>query len=267
MLVNTVLIDKTQEERLPFLGRGSRLRETCHIATKEPHAPFHVGLTAQQVIDAACALTEEVGLRGWSVRDLAHRLGVSASVIYHHVGGRELITRQVVDRVLAELAVPLDATHWRDFFRRFLFDNRPLIAHYRGVAHWLLMHGPTFTSVLPVIDTGIRLLKEAGFGEDAGLAYAALLNNAMLTLSMSDDRLDHDVDGPRDHATLMADFQRIGEGSPGVAELSRSLVVPFVSGAEDAERQRGDYFRFIVETTIAGLDARLAGSSPPDALS
>lgn len=44
------------------------------------------------------------------------------------------------------------------------------------MAKWLLMHVPTFSSALPLVDAGITLLGEAGFGDRAGFAYPALLN-------------------------------------------------------------------------------------------
>ena len=53
---------------------------------------YHVGLDTGAVIDAAVELSRGAGLTAWSLRDLAERLGVAPSVIYHHVGGRELLS-------------------------------------------------------------------------------------------------------------------------------------------------------------------------------
>lgn len=218
-------------------------------------APFHVGLTPERVVRTALELTRESHLAGWSIRDLARRLDVAPSVIYHHVGGKDLLARRVVEEVLADLAPPAPDLPWQDWFRELLYAAGPIVARYPGVAKWLLMHGPTFPATVAIIDAGIAALRRAGFDDRAGYAYAVLLNNAMLTVSMGDDRRLHEDDGPRDHAAMMAEFARAGAGSPGVAVLTESLIRPFVGDGAAAAQQREAYYRFVVDTTIAGLAA------------
>lgn len=72
----------------------------------EPAASFHVGLTADRVVDAALELTSESHLMGWSIRDLARHLGVAPSVVYHHVGGKDILSRRVAERVLMRMVTP-----------------------------------------------------------------------------------------------------------------------------------------------------------------
>lgn len=124
------------------------------------------------------------------------------------------------------------------------------------------MHGPTFPTALPVIETGVATLRQAGFGDNAELAYAALLNNAMLTISMSDDRLLHEDDGPRDHATMMAEFHRAATDRPGGPPLDDSFIAPFAEGGEPAKVKREAYYRYIVQTTIAGIAGTLSEGQP-----
>ncbi len=218
---------------------------------------FHVGLTPDRVIDAAVELTRESHLMSWSIRDLATRLGVAASVIYHHVGGKDLLCRRVVERMLVRIEPPAEDLPWQEWFRTLLCSAGPRAAEYPGTAKWMLMHGPTLPAVLPVLEAGMSVLDRAGFGDRAGLGYAVLLNNAMLTVSMSDDRLQHEGDGPRDHATMMAEFQEMPTASAGVRVMGQSLIRPFAEGGETAARVRWDYYRFVVDTTIAGLDVAL----------
>lgn len=225
---------------------------------------FHVGLTAERVVEVALELTEESHLFGWSMRDLAGRLNVAPSVVYHHVGGKDLVARRVVERVMDGIELPPADLVWGDWFRALLLPARPLVARYPGVAKWLLMHGPTFPSIVPVIDAGMATLQRAGFGEQTGLAYATLLNNALLTVAIADDRLQHEGDGPRDHAAMMREFHQAGANSPGVAVLTESLLRPFADGGVSAERQREEYYRFVVENTIAGLTVQLDAARAPD---
>jgi hypothetical protein len=162
--------------------------------------------------------------------------------------------------VLAELDVPAADLAWQDWFRSLLDSAYAIVSAYPGVAKWLLMHGPTFPSVIPIVDGGIAALVRAGFGGRAGFAYAALLNNAMLTISIGDERLVHEDDGPRDHAAMMDEFRRAASDSPGVARLAEAFLTPFAQGGTAAARRRKEYYDFIVQTTILGLDAVQAAS-------
>lgn len=218
-------------------------------------APFHIGLTPEMVVDAAVDLTRESHLMTWSIRELATRLGVAPSVIYHHVGGKDLLCRRVVERMLAQIEPPDGALPWQEWFRTLLYAAGPCAARYPGTAKWMLMHGPTLPAVLPVLEAGMSVLHRSGFGARSELAYAVLLNNAMLTVSMSDDRLQHEGDGPRDHATMMAEFEELSVSSPEARAMGREFIRPFAEGGEIAERMRWDYYRFVVDTTIAGLEA------------
>lgn len=220
-------------------------------------APFHVGLTPTLVVDAAVELTRESHLMSWSIRDLARRLGVTVSAIYHHVGGKDLLCRRVVERMLLGIEPPDAELPWPEWFRVLLLSAGPRAAEYPGTAKWMLMHGPTLPAALPVLEVGLAVLDRAGFGERAPAAYAVLLNGAMLTVSLSDDRLQHEGDGPRDHATMMAEFRNIDTSSASVRAMGEEFIRPFAEGGETALAMRWKYYRLAVETAIAGVEVTL----------
>lgn len=115
------------------------------------------------------------------------------------VGRPSDIFRVVVEkreRVLARIEVPDLQLTWQEWFRTLLFQAGPVVAEYPGVAKWMLMHGPTLPAALPVLEAGMSILGASGFGERAAFTYAVLLNSAMLTISMGDDRLQHEGGGP-----------------------------------------------------------------------
>ncbi|WP_144719554.1 TetR/AcrR family transcriptional regulator [Agrococcus jejuensis] len=219
-------------------------------------APFHVGLTPERIVAEAVALTRATHLLGWSVRDLARRLDVAASVLYHHVGGKDVIVRRVVEHVLDQIALPEPTLAWQDWFRAVILPSREIIGAHPGVAKWLLMHGPTLTLLEPSVEAGVATLQRAGFGDRAALAYAALLNNTLSALAMGDDRRLVDGDGPRDHAAMLADLQ--ASDSAAILLIGATLVEPFIGDAEQVRAADAAYFSFILETTIAGLEALLA---------
>ncbi|WP_344343215.1 TetR/AcrR family transcriptional regulator [Agrococcus versicolor] len=226
-------------------------------------APFHVGLTPERVVEEAAAMTRETHLLGWTVRDLARRLDVAASVLYHHVGGKDAIVRRVVERVLDAIPVPDAALPWQDWFRAIILPSREIIGAHPGVAKWLLMHGPTLTLLVPTVEHGVATLQRAGFGDRAALAYAALLNNTLAAVAMGDDRRLVEDDGPRDHAAMLAQLDE--SDSPAITLIAATLVQPFVGETEQVRAADAAYFSFILETTIAGLEALLA-SLPAEAV-
>ena len=226
---------------------------------------YHVGLDADKVIDAAVELSRGDGLTTWTLRDLGGRLGVAPSVIYHHVGGREALSRRVVERVLALVDLPTDVMPWRQWARAALYPLRPVLTDYPGTARWLLLHGPVLPRLAPVIDAGIASLRRAGFGRDSALAYTSLVNTAMMTIAAIDDRRLHEDDGPRDHAALIRDLGPITAGSAGISLLTRDLLTRFTGTPQEIAAAQDRYYRYVLERLMDGLEADLeAGAHDGD---
>lgn len=226
-------------------------------------APFHVGITSDLVIDAAVRLTRSSHLFTWSIRDLARSLDVAQAVIYHHVGGKDSICRGVVERVLSQVSVPVSDSSWQEWFREMLSDLAVVCREYPGVAKWALMHGPTIPAAQPIIEAGITKLQTAGFGQRSAATYALLFNTAAQTLSMNDDRLQHEGDGPRDHASMMLEFEQMPTASPQMRQMWGEFIRPFASGLDAATAAKESYYRFAIDTVIAGLTATGAETVEP----
>ena len=225
--------------------------------TAEKRGSYHVGLDADKVIDAAVALSQGDGLATWTLRDLGERLGVAPSVIYHHVGGREALSRHVVERILTLVGQPTTAMPWRQWFREALYPLRPVLTDYPGTARWLLLHGPVFPGIAPVMDAGIASLQQAGFGRDTALAYASLVNTALMTIATVDDRLLHEDEGPHDHATLMHSLSGVATDSAGISLMMNDLMSQFTGSAEETEAAQDRYYRFVLERLMDGLEVGL----------
>lgn len=232
-------------------------------STARRRSTYHAGLSPETVIDAAVELTRDSGLTGWSLRDLAKELGVAPSAIYHHVGGQELLSRHVVERVLARVDLPTTTMPWRQWFRRALFPARPVLAACPGTARWLLLHGPVLPSLTPVMDSGIASLLRAGFADSAALAFSSVVNTAMMIIAAADDRRQHEDDGPRDHETLMHDLSETISSSPGVSMLAHDLIAQFTGTPEEVSAAQDRYYRYVLERLMDGLEAELESSSLP----
>jgi AcrR family transcriptional regulator len=66
------------------------------------------GYDLPSVLAVAVELFNERGYDGTSMRDLAARLGIAKSAIYHHVAGKKELLRLALDRALAGLSAVAD---------------------------------------------------------------------------------------------------------------------------------------------------------------
>lgn len=96
-----------------------------------------------QVIEAALALLDEVGLEALTTRKLAQKLGVESATLYWHFKNKANLLEEMASAVLAKrhaLPVPEDTSEWTSW----LADNarsfrRALLAHRDGA----LLHAGT----------------------------------------------------------------------------------------------------------------------------
>ncbi|WP_217134945.1 TetR/AcrR family transcriptional regulator [Leucobacter chinensis] len=216
-----------------------------------------VGLTPTKIVAEARELTRGRGFHSWTVRDLAAALDVAPSVIYHHIGGKQEIIRCVIEGAVAELTPPRTDVCWQEFFRGFLLEIYPILREYPGAAKWLMMHGPSFPSVRSFFDVGHTSLTRAGF-ERPAVVYALLVNSAVLTVMLSDERLEGGEDGPRDHGAMKRSFESIREGSIGVATMIDEMLVPFTADPDGAGKALNfEYYSLLISVMIAGLEQQL----------
>jgi hypothetical protein len=109
------------------------------------------------------------------------------SVIYHHVGDRDAVVAEVVDRVLGMVHPFDDSIPWRQSFETTLGDLRVVLRDHPGVARWLTVTGPVVPAALRGLDRGIRILAGAGFGDEAAIALTVLLNFALQMIVVEED--------------------------------------------------------------------------------
>jgi TetR/AcrR family transcriptional regulator, tetracycline repressor protein len=133
-------------------------------------------VSAEAILDTAARLIEFDGVEAFTMRGLAEELGVAVTSIYWHVGGRDKLFDNLVDRLLSEMAhlpVEGDTTIERIASlarsqRRALIDRQHLlaIAHERDRTPMLF---------LPIQQRLAGLLAELGVtGNDAALVLRAV---------------------------------------------------------------------------------------------
>lgn len=219
--------------------------------------PTRGPLTPEQIVDAALKLTREEGVDGWSVRTLAARLETWPNTLYHHVGDRDAIVAQVMDRVVSRIAVPDDDVIWQEWFRDLLGDARRVLGQHPGVAWRLIRDGPAVPSALRVIDRGVARLLDAGFGDRAAGAYGVLLNCGLMHSALADARraVRQEVgDVTRAMLTAPAPPEGLGDGWRAMVDFMSAFNVSPAAAAAASEQN----YVLTVEAVIAGLERILA---------
>ncbi|ROO60459.1 TetR family transcriptional regulator [Micromonospora sp. Llam0] len=241
---------QTRELRQPLLANRV-YTESDIIAAKK----YKTGVTRDAVVATALELTRQHGLYGWSVRDLVRTLGTATSVVYTKVGGKDALCEAVVEHIFTtrELIVTDDTLSWQEWFSRTLLTLRDELVHYPGVAKWLTLHGgPTFPGVVERLHHGLEKLHAAGFGDNSVSVFAALMTTAMNTITMSDERLSHEDDGPRDHSHIVDRLSRAGDESTAVQGF-REFSEGFAGRPEESDARRREYFTLVITTMITGF--------------
>ncbi|QWF78283.1 TetR/AcrR family transcriptional regulator [Amycolatopsis sp. CA-230715] len=217
-------------------------------------------VTPDRVIEAALRLTADNGLESWTLRQLAAAVDAYPAVIYHHVGDRETVARAVVDRVTAMFPLPSGDLTWRRWWEELLPGLREVLRQYPGVARRLSLFGPTAEVAGRTVDTGMRLLLDAGFGEESMMVYSLLIGTAFQLVAVEDDRMGDELTRQRYGRDWQA--ERGNTGMPGLAAMGKAVHDILESGRD----YLSEMYDFTVERCLDGVEARLgaltSGPSP-----
>ena len=222
-----------------------------------------------EVIEAALRIVDAEGLEALTLRRLAAELGVGAMTVYSYVRDKDELLDLVVDRAVAEVALPPPDGDWRDRARALARNLRTtLLAHPSGMR--LIserpMRGPNSFRLL---DAGLGIFRNAGFSdEQAADAYPALGNYVLghvlaETTALSPHLQSDEASGQP--ATLLASVvQRLPpEHFPNVTALAPYLYdEASASSATDRSSESARSrrrFEFGLESLILGLAAMRRG--------
>jgi TetR/AcrR family tetracycline transcriptional repressor len=164
-----------------------------HKASKgQPETRRKAGLSLDRIVTETLALIDEQGIAAASMRSVGDRLGVQAMALYRHVGSREELFDQVVERIVNELAedprVPDDeqGNGWRWYLEGLAWGVRryarahphafPLVATRPPTAPWV---NPPLRS-LRWIESMLDNLDRAGFTDDQVLFTYRTFNSFLL---------------------------------------------------------------------------------------
>lgn len=223
-------------------------------------APRAIGLTRDAVVAAALEEIDDRGLHGFSLRSLARRLGVNATVIVWHLGNRNAVLAEVVKAVQRELVPPRPPGQpWQDRLRQIFTRSRDAVRQHPNVAP--LIGAEIVSNARPdlgLVEALLEALCEAGF---AGVAlrdaynatHAALVGFTTQELAQmpSEDLAGWQAE-MRDHLTRAdaAAYPILAREMPLLA--NRAFILRWQNGVEAPMH---DAFAMYMDCFIAGLAA------------
>jgi AcrR family transcriptional regulator len=133
-------------------------------------------VNAEAILDTAAQMIELHGVDGFTMRGLAEQLGVAVTSIYWHVGGRDKLFDNLVDRLLDEMAhLPARGATAVDRIASLAHAQRRVLIgrqHLLAIAH---ERDRTPRLFLPVQQALAAQLAELGVtGRDAALVLRAV---------------------------------------------------------------------------------------------
>ena len=132
-------------------------------------------LTRELVVGEAVALADESGLPALSMRAVAHRLGVEAMSLYHHVPGKDGLLDAMVDHVFAEMHAPRPRARWRPEIRRRAVSGRAALLRHRWAVGLMDSRRSPGPASVAHHDAVLGCLFAGGFDlRAAGTAFALL---------------------------------------------------------------------------------------------
>ncbi|MFD0690767.1 TetR/AcrR family transcriptional regulator [Actinomadura fibrosa] len=179
-------------------------------------------ITRELVLDTAMRIVENDGVAALSMRRLAADLDVAVTAIYWHVGNRETLVGQLVDRVVGRFGdiAPEGAGPRERVIAVGAALRRRVHAHPHLIA-LVYEHGRTALMMLPAERALAREVTAAGLAP----AHAALVVRAVLHHVVGFALLERAVQrSPAQHpsaAELWGDGAEIGVSPAVAAELAR----------------------------------------------
>lgn len=206
-------------------------------AAAAPRVPISQrgSLSRRKVLAAAVEVIDSEGLREFSMRQVAGRLGVEAMALYHYVHGREDLLDGIVEFVIDDLYgdpdVHMEGSDWHEYLERLAHGVRrialahpqlfPLIATRPPAAPWVR---PPLRS-LRWMESFLETLHRCNFSDAASVAtYRAfssfLLGHLLLEVSAQGaDTSPIEQESPAEkHSADLAGYPRLMKLEPELSQ-------------------------------------------------
>lgn len=119
-------------------------------------------LNAERIAAEAMLLVDEVGLDGFSYRNLAARLGCQAMSLYHYYPSKAHLFEALIDICISETPLPPENLPWRERLFRFCLTYRETALRHPGFFLYFATFRLNNASGLGFLDAIVRMMSESG---------------------------------------------------------------------------------------------------------
>lgn len=221
-----------------------------------------VGLSTELVVKKAVDLSEQKGIDGWTIRDIAKELDVVPSVIYHYFPNKETLCDAVVDNVCTQIEVPDKDLEWKAWFSAMAHSIRPVLLRYYGITD-RFTRGKFTEQFLPLLDIAYSKLVEAGFGDKSAWAYTIITNSLMHAIGARNLRSTHQTGERHDLSKMLARFEPMMDKSLGLRAMVNTYIEP-LSHPEKEDELSAEYYDLLVESILDGIEHVLLPQAKAD---
>jgi TetR/AcrR family transcriptional regulator, tetracycline repressor protein len=216
-------------------------------------------LTPATVVDRALALADTEGLQAVTIRRLAHDLGVTPMALYWHFRNKEQLLDGLVDRIVAEIDLKVDAAApWQQQLRTLLEAIlRVLRAHPFAATLLSSTRSTQSERALRVQELILNLLRRAGFSPQAATDISRHALRTAYTLVTGEPGLSS-----RRSPEEVADFERrtrifLETLPPDRYPRLVEAAIPLSTCDPDG------YYAFGLDLLLAGIQAMAGSRQPP----
>lgn len=133
-------------------------------------------LTPELIVDTAIRVLDAEGLAAVTMRRVAQELGTGPASLYAHVSGKEELRELMLDRVAAEIRLPVpDPGRWQEQLKELAREIHRVFTSHRDIAMASMGTIPTGPHLLDVAEAQLALMRAGGVpAQIAGLAVDTL---------------------------------------------------------------------------------------------
>ena len=177
----------------------------------------------EQVLDAALALADAGGLAAVTMASVGARLGVEAMSLYRHIGNKEEMLDGLVDRVFAEIEVPVDSRDWRDALRRRAVSAHAALQRHPWAIGLMESRSQPGPATLGHHDAMTGILLRAGFDGRRLVRVYNVLDSYIYGFALQEATLP--FSSPEEMASMSEQMlAAVADAYPNLATVRRELV-------------------------------------------
>lgn len=218
-----------------------------------------VAINADQIVQTALQLLDQVGLDGLTMRRLADNLGIKAASLYWHVQDKDELIVLLANALCGSLKAPDPALSWREQLARFADEYRQTLLSHRDAARVMLLSGPpSGANRLDLVEMLLGMLLKAGFSAKDAAFSSFLLNDYVTTFVMEETRyVSVSIEEGAGETPEATGANWIDTLPPDRYPSILALAPHWINVNMDEQ------FQFGVEVLLDGLEKRLKATSKP----